>query len=89
MKGAFAADFNGDGSTDIALSIGGAWTVSLNARADPTAAPGLAALPNAFAVGRFDGAAAGAEVLFWQGNGFFKTSLTHATPVQQGRQDMR
>ena len=89
MNGAFAADFNGDGATDIALTIGGIWQVSLNARANATSAPGLTALPDALAIGRFDGPAAGAEVLVWQGNGFFKTSLKNPTPVQQSRQDMR
>lgn len=90
MKGAFAADFNGDGATDIAFTTGGAaWQISLNARANPTPAPGLTALPIALAIGRFDGAAAGAEVLFWQGNGFYKSSLNAPTPVQQSRQDMR
>jgi hypothetical protein len=89
MKGAFAADFNGDGATDIAFTIGAAWEISLNARANPTPAPGLTALPIALAIGRFDGAAAGAEVLFWQGNGFYKSSLKAPTPVQQSRQDMR
>jgi hypothetical protein len=46
-------------------------------------------LPTALAIGRFDAAAAGAEVLFWQGNGFYKSSLNAPTPVQQSRQDMR
>ena len=89
MSGAFAADFDGDGATDIAFMSGAAWQISLNARANPTAAAGLTALPNALAIGRFDGAAAGVEVLFWQGNGFFKSSLKTPTPVQQSRQDMR
>jgi hypothetical protein len=89
MKGAFAADFNGDGATDIAFTIGAAWEISLNARTNPTLAPGLTALPIALAIGRFEGAAAGAEVLFWQGNGFYKSSLKAPTPAQQSRQDMR
>jgi hypothetical protein len=89
MNGAFAADFNGDGATDIAFFTQGAWEISLNARANQTPAPGLRFLPSALAIGRFDGAAAGAEVVFWQGNGFYKTSLKIPDPVQQSRQDMR
>jgi len=89
MKGSFAADFDGDGATDIAFTIGQAWEISLSARANPSPASGLTSLPGALAIGRFDGAAAGAEVLFWQGNVFFKTSLKSTTPARQSRQDMR
>jgi hypothetical protein len=105
MNGAFAADFNGDGTTDVAFQqpsrgIGQpVWEVSLNARANPTQsgvaatqnalATGLAALPNALAIGRFDGAAAGAEIIVWFGNAFYKTSLQAPNPAQQSRQDMR
>jgi hypothetical protein len=63
------------------------WSVSLNARSDPFPAFGLTTLPDALAVGRFDGTAA--EVIFWFGNAFYKTSLQAPSPAQQSRQDMR
>jgi hypothetical protein len=90
MKFAFVADFSGGELADIALPFGALGnSISVGGRAPLTPAPGLASLPQAAAVGRFDGAAAGAEVLTWNGANLFKSSLTIPTPVRQSRQGLR
>jgi hypothetical protein len=98
IKGLVVADFDGDGTADIAglvpvpnsngQGFHSVWEMSKDGRGDWTPVPGLSALPNAIAIGRFDDQA-GADVLTW-GNGLFEmSSYFVATPQRQSRQDMR
>jgi hypothetical protein len=91
MKGLIAADFNGDGITDIALpdpNFPWIWGVSLSGRGNFQPVVGLGALPSSIALGRFDDKA-GADVLVWQENIWALTSFFVGFPQRQSRQDMR
>jgi len=93
MKGLIAADFNGDGITDIALpdpNLPGFWGVSLSGRGDFQPVVGLETLPISIAIGRFDDKP-GADVLVWEGNVekiFALTSFFVGSPQRQSRQAM-
>jgi hypothetical protein len=89
MNGLFAADFNGDGTTDLALEQAGDWGVSLSARDNFQKVPGLWTLTDAIATGHFSDDHPGADVLTWFGNAFYLTSYFVSTLQQQSRQDMR
>jgi hypothetical protein len=97
MGGLIAADFDGDGITDLALLTVDTsdpnhpktiWSVSLGGRGDFQQVAGLGALPNLLVFGRFDDRA-GIDALGWQGNSWALTSYYVATPQRQSRQDMR
>jgi hypothetical protein len=92
MNGVIAADFDGDGITDIAVppdsSNNTTWEISLSGRGDLEKVRGFEALPNQIAVGRFDDRA-GADLLQWQGNDWALTSYFVGSLQRQSRQDMR
>ena len=89
MNGLFAADFNGDAITDIALEQGGNWGVSLSARDNFQKVAGLSTLTDAIAIGHFRDDHPSADILTWFGNAFYLSSYYVSKPQQQSRQDMR
>ena len=54
MNGLIVADFDGDEIADIAMPLPSDWRVSLGGRDDLQLVPGLQALSNVIAIGRFD-----------------------------------
>ncbi len=89
MAGLFAADFDGDGITDIARFNNAStpsMSVSRNGRSDwQTLNTGLKSF---FAIGQFDDNR-GADILTWSSNFWQALSGGSGSPKRQSRQDMR